>query len=132
MKRFVRSVFVAVLFFALAGLTPAVLGAEKEVDAVGSKAFQEHKCNLCHAVPAAAIEAKTKSEKMLGPAFSGELPEVAFGDLAAYLRKRSARAGVEHKREFKVSDEELQAILDWLAELAPPRDEESDGSGGRP
>jgi hypothetical protein len=95
---------------------PAV--AEGEDEPAGEAVFLEAKCNVCHAVPAAAIEAKAKSEKMRGPALGGPLPgDMAFEGIAAYLRKQAERDGAEHKKEFKGSDEELHSILDWLGTL---------------
>jgi len=99
-------------------VTSAPGGAEGEDVPVGRAVFLEAKCNVCHAVPAAGIEAKTTSEKMRGPILGGALlDDVTFEDVAAYLRKLAERGGAKHKKEFKGSDEELQSILDWLATL---------------
>jgi mono/diheme cytochrome c family protein len=78
---------------------------------------ETHKCNLCHGVSAAGVEAKTKSEKMAGPDLSGFHPDKSAAEIAAFLRKESEKDGQEHKKEFKGTDEELQAILDWLGSL---------------
>ncbi len=111
----------AALAFAL--LVPAGAPAEEQAD--GRQVFLDAKCNLCHAVPAVDIPAKTKSEKLKGPDLGGPLPDgFTFADLAAYLRKETDRDGVEHKKEFKGTDEELQTIVDWLGSLeaAPETD----------
>ncbi len=97
-------------------LFPSVLVAEDDAT-TGSAAFARHKCNLCHGVAAAGIEAKTKSDKLRGPELGVE-PTPAVADLGPYLRKLVERNGVTHKREFKGSDEELQIIVDWLGGLA--------------
>lgn len=91
---------------------------EAEAETPGQAAFLANKCNLCHAVPAVAIEAKTKSEKMKGADLGGPV-EGEFAVIAAYVRKQGELEGKSHKKEFKGTDEELQAILDWLAELEP-------------
>ncbi len=75
-----------------------------------------HKCNMCHAVPAAEIVAKSKSEKMKGADLGGKV-EGEFETIAAYVRKAEELDGKKHKKEFKGTDEELQAILDWLGSL---------------
>lgn len=95
-------------------ITPAGVAA---ADLDGEVLFTEtHKCNMCHAVPAAEIEAKTTSEKMKGPELGGKV-EAEFEAFAAYLRKEGDLDGKQHKKEFKGTDEELQAIVDWLGSL---------------
>jgi cytochrome c5 len=48
------------------------------------------KCNMCHGVPAAGMK---------------------------YLRKEAPLGESEHTKGFKGTDEELQAIIDWLGSL---------------
>jgi hypothetical protein len=75
-----------------------------------------YKCNMCHSVESAGVEAK--SEKT----FSGDLGGFTTDDpeaLARYLRKEEPRDGEDHKKTYAGSDEELQAILDWLSSLEP-------------
>ncbi len=111
--------FSPALTLALALATALLIAPANAVaeDMDGKALFTEtHKCNMCHAVPAADIEAKTTSEKMkgadLGGKVKGELEEIA-----AYLRKEADRDGDQHKKGFKGTDEELQAIIDWLGSL---------------
>jgi cytochrome c5 len=75
------------------------------------------KCNMCHGVPAAGIEAKTKSEKMKGPDIEGLPKDVDVAALMKYLRKEAPLGESEHTKGFKGTDEELQAIIDWLGSL---------------
>ena len=103
----------AILIVVASGLWPAAARAE---DPPGKTAFLAHKCNLCHAVPAAEIVAKTKSEKMKGADLGGKV-EGELADIAAFLRKETEREGEAHKKPFKGTDEELQAIVDWLGSL---------------
>ena len=104
----------ATLCVALALLLPPAAAAE-ELD--GKALFTDtHKCNMCHAVPAAEIEAKTKSEKMKGADLGGKLDK-EFEEIAAYVRKEGELDGKTHKKPFKGTDEELQAIIDWLGSL---------------
>ncbi len=95
--------------FALAA--PTAEGAD------GKEVFLAQKCNLCHAVSSAGIEATTKSEKLKGPDLSTvELPDAAT--LAAYLKKEQEIDGKKHSKQFTGSDEELQALIAWLQEQA--------------
>ena len=104
------------------------LAAEEAEEPAGKAAFITHKCNLCHSVPAAEITAKTKSDKMKGADLGGEI-ETELEALAAYLRKESELDGKSHKREFKGTDEELQAIVDWLGTLEAEAETGSDSPG---
>ena len=56
--------------------------------AAGEELFvATHKCNMCHSVEAAGIEAKTKSKAMLGGDLSGgvegEFEDIVLGALAS-------------------------------------------------
>ncbi len=94
---------------------PMALAEEPALD--GKTLFTDtHKCSTCHAVPAAEIEAKTKNEKMKGGDLGGKV-EGEFAEIAAYVRKETELDGKTHKKPFKGTDEELQAIIDWLASL---------------
>ncbi len=101
-----------------------VATAEEEPALDGMALFTDtHKCSMCHAVPAAEIVAKTKSEKMKGGDLGGKV-EGELAEIAAYVRKESELDGKTHKKPFKGTDEELQAIVDWLATLEAPAAEE--------
>jgi hypothetical protein len=90
----------------------------KDEDPKGKVLFVEtHKCNLCHDVISAKIEATTKSETMKGPDLSGYSSKYKFAELAAFVRKEADLDGESHKKPFKGTDEELQAIVDWLGSL---------------
>ena len=97
------------LFLAAMVDSPAVAEGEKTD---GKAIFLAQKCNMCHAVPSAGIEAKTKSEAMKGPDVAG-----LDGDaeqLAKYLRKQAKIDGKDHKKEFKGGDDELKVLIDWV------------------
>ncbi len=107
------------MFTALGIVGLAIVGiaaaqeAEEKLPA-GHQAFLDLKCNMCHSVPAAGIEAKTKSEKMKGAdLLAGEWDK---DGLVQYIKQESEVDGEKHKKEFKGSDEELQALVDWLLE----------------
>ena len=94
-------------------LSPGAVAEEVDAKALFT---DTHKCNMCHAVPAAEIAAKTKSEKMKGPELGGKV-DGEFKTIAAYVRKAGELDGERHNSEFKGTDEELQTILDWLGSL---------------
>ena len=112
------------LSFAIAALGLAVLAlaavsatAEEEMaPSPGHAAFETLKCNMCHSVSTAGIESKTKSEKMFGGDLVGLGEEWDAAKLATYLNQELEVDGEKHKKEFKGSDEELQALVDWLLE----------------
>lgn len=102
-------IFAAGLVMVLAAVG-AVAG---EGDApAGQVAFETLKCNMCHSVSTAGVEAK--SEKM----FKGDLVDLDYEAewLAQYIQQEIEVDGEPHKKEFKGTDEELQAIVDWLLE----------------
>jgi cytochrome c5 len=98
----------------------AVLAAAGDVkQAKGQQVFVDMKCGMCHGVSTAGIESKTKSEKMYG----GDLAKLKLGDgwdneeaVMKYIKQESELDGEKHKKGFKGTDEELQALVDWLLE----------------
>ena len=112
MKIFSSIVGIAFVFVVL------VAGAFIDDDPKGKNLFEEKfKCNVCHDVKSAEIEATTKSEKMKGPDLSGYSTDKSLAEVAAYVRKEAEIDGKTHKKPFKGTDEELQTILDWLGSL---------------
>ena len=101
---------------AILGLVAFTAAAGEEEMQAGHKAFATLKCNMCHDVSTAGIESKTKSEKMYGGDLVGLAEEWDAKTLAAYIKQESEKDGAQHKKEFKGSDEELQALVDWLLE----------------
>jgi len=100
-----------------AGLAAADGGAAGD----GKAIFLAEKCNTCHGVAAAGIEAKVKSEKMRGPDLDESvIGEVDRAELVAFVKGEGEIDGKKHKKPFKGSDEELAAMLDWLGEQAAP------------
>ena len=91
-------------------------GSAAAADA-GQDAFMAAKCNMCHAVASAGIEAKVKSEKMLGPDLGGYTPSVDTDKLMAYLTQAGDLEGVKHKKKFAGTADEAKVILAWLKGL---------------
>ena len=113
MRAFTLSVFVLATLFVLGSLlgpAPVVI-AQDAID--GKAVFEAEQCSLCHSVQAAGVQAKTTSDKLKGPDLSGYEPEAGF-NVKAYLHKQAEKDGASHRREFKGSDEELEALLAWL------------------
>ena len=99
---------------ALPGFRPgatAAAQAPKVLD--GTQIFLAQKCNLCHSVSPAGIEATTKSDKMKGPDLVGESKRDAKL-LNGYLRKTADINGKKHSKQFTGSDEEIGALIAWL------------------
>lgn len=81
----------------------------------GKAIFLAQKCNLCHGVSSAGI-AQT-SDKMKAPDLAGTVKAADAPKLIKFLRKLEpgGEKNKKHSKEFKGTDEEAQAILDWLA-----------------
>lgn len=112
----IRFAFAAAAALAAPLLLAAALPAQEQAVDAQALFVDTYKCNTCHSVEAAGIE--VKSEKMFATDLSGfttDDPEA----LGRYLRKEEARDGENHKKGFAGTDEELTAILDWLAGLEP-------------
>ncbi len=98
------------LILALALLVAAPAAGADE----GKDVFVAQKCNMCHAVCSAGIEAKVKSEKMMGPDLTGVTSRVDTETIAKFVKKEAQIDDKDHKKEFAGTDEELQAIIVWL------------------
>lgn len=104
---------VAVLLLLFTAPVITVAAAQTGADAPqGQQLFLAQKCNLCHAVPTAGIEAKTTSDKMKGPDLvniSEDAPTVK-----AFITQQSDLDGKKHKKAAKGTDAELDALVSWL------------------
>lgn len=98
--------------FALVGGAASAAEAPKTLD--GKQIFLAQKCNLCHTVSSAQIQATTKSEKLKGPDLTGVTPKRDATLLNNYLRKKADLNGKKHSKEFTGSDEEMGALIAWL------------------
>jgi len=112
-------VLLVLMLFALVGGTVSIAEDSGDSPATGQAAFEAQKCNSCHSVPGVGIVGKTKSAAMKGP----NLPTAAIKDagtdrdlLLKYVRKEAEFEGKTHKKGAKATDDELNTILDWLAE----------------
>jgi cytochrome c2 len=80
----------------------------------GKAIFLAQKCETCHAVSTAGIEATTKSDKMKGPDLVGTVQAHDRTWVTEYIKKAVDKDGKKHVKEFKGTDEELNAVVDFL------------------
>jgi cytochrome c5 len=107
----------ALLLPALLLLVPAsgtVALAQTGAAPDGKAVFLAQKCEMCHGVSTAGIEAKTKSAAMAGPDLVDLAPERDAAWISQYLKKEVQLEGKDHKKAFSGTDEELKALVDWL------------------
>jgi mono/diheme cytochrome c family protein len=103
----------AMLFTAcLIGVTLAAAAPARGAD--GKEIFLAQKCNTCHSVQAAGIEATTKSEKMKGPDLTGVVAEKGAEWALKFLHKEVDLDGKKHGKELKLSPEETNTLIAWL------------------
>jgi mono/diheme cytochrome c family protein len=96
--------------FALVAWVSAAHAAEPaKLD--GKAIFQAQKCDMCHAVSSAGIQA---TGKIKAPDLTGTAAKRDAATLAKFLRKEDALEGKKHIKPFTGSDEELTALLAWL------------------
>jgi hypothetical protein len=86
----------------------------------GKALFLEFKCNGCHAVQAAGIEAKKiageepdPKEKPPDLSNVGAKKDAAW--MRKYLLKQEKLEGKLHKKKFRGTPEQLATLSDWLA-----------------
>ena len=85
-------------------------------DPDGKEVFEDQKCNLCHDVSTVGIKAITKSEKLKGPDLVNLADSYEADWIVKYVKKEADKEGKTHTKPFKGTDEELQALVDWLLE----------------
>jgi len=116
-----KKIFAAVVaFFFIAGLTTWIHADEKKLD--GKEIFLTKKCEACHAVEKAGIEAKMKITK------APDLSKVDFKDKSAdflkkYLMKEEVINDKKHAIKFNGSEEELIALIDWILQQKKTEEE---------
>lgn len=108
MRKVLTITFCAVVVLALSAVT---VGAGD-----GKTLFMDNKCNTCHSVSKAGIEAKVKSGAMAGGDLSANAAELDAEWAVKFLKKEAQKEGADHKKPFKGSDEDLKAIVAWLKE----------------
>jgi mono/diheme cytochrome c family protein len=111
MKTFGFTLSVLATVFVLAAFYSGP-AAEAQGAKDGKQIFLDQKCNTCHSVSTAGIEATTKSEKMKGPDLVNIKEDAKT--LTAYLRKTGDLHGKKHAKEVKLSDADLSTLINWV------------------
>jgi cytochrome c5 len=111
-NRWAKVLTATVAVFGLVVISQFAVPTRAADDDAGQKLFLDAKCNMCHAVPSANIEAKVKSEKMQGPAISGIKADAEM--IQKFLRKETQIDGKDHKKLYEGSDEDLKTLVDWV------------------
>ena len=110
---FTLSIVLTVVLLAIVYSGPVASPAAAQGAKLDGKAiFLAQKCNLCHSVSTAGVEATTKSEKMKGPDLVNVKEDAKL--LNGYLRKTESINGKKHVKQFTGSDEELGALIAWI------------------
>jgi cbb3-type cytochrome oxidase cytochrome c subunit len=79
----------------------------------GKQVFIDSKCNNCHTVTSMEITSKKDEALDLSDAASAGNAEL----IKSYLLKESKINDKNHKLKFKGTDEELNALVNWLLTL---------------
>ena len=81
----------------------------------GKMIFTEQ-CVQCHSVSEAGIKAKNPSAGGKSEDLSKGLSGLSSRGITTFIKKGTTSKGKSHTKPFKGSDEELQALVDWLLE----------------
>ena len=106
----------AICFFCFAALAPANNHTAYPAPDDGKEAFEKN-CAECHGVKVADIAPTTKNEEDKGPDLTGIGEKYQPTWITKYVKEEVDKDGKAHLKKFKGSDEELQAIVDWLGSL---------------
>ncbi|MCX7737724.1 MAG: cytochrome c [Candidatus Kapabacteria bacterium] len=115
--KIVLSIFVVGMVLAFGNLSST---AQEGPDA--KQIFIDKKCNSCHSIESMGIEKSNPKAK--GTDLSKVGDQLTADFIAKYLKKEEALEGKKHGVAFKGSDEEFNALVNWLASLkAEPKSE---------
>ena len=81
----------------------------------GKEAYEKN-CAECHGVKSAKIIPTTKVPSDKGSDLGGIGEKYQAGWIKRYVNQEASSGGKSHTKKFKGSDEELQALVDWLLE----------------
>jgi cytochrome c5 len=110
----------ALLTVLLLGAAIMLAAAAPARAADGKELFLAQKCNLCHSISVAGVEATTKSEKMKGPDLTGVAAEKGADWVLKFLHKEIDLNGKKHGKELKLTPEETKTLVDWLVAQKKP------------
>jgi cytochrome c2 len=92
---------------------PAALPRAEDPTA-GKEVFLGQRCNTCHTVSTAGIEAKVKSGSTAGPDLAGVGGRRDRASIEAILHQEEPVNGKKHPKRFSGTQQELDALIDWL------------------
>ena len=103
-------------------LSVVALPLRASAEPPGQKVFLDYKCNKCHTVASAKIEAtkKPKDGEKAAPDLSDVGTKQKREWIDAYIHKKETLDGKKHKVLFRGDDAELKSLLDWLTSLKSP------------
>ena len=81
----------------------------------GRRIFVDN-CVECHGVSSAGLRPKAEKKADQGPDLTGIVDSYEASWIVKWVRKEVERESQTHTRPFKGTDEELQALVDWLLE----------------
>jgi len=81
----------------------------------GRRVFMEN-CIECHGVSSAGLKPKAERKADQGPDLTGAVGNYEAGWIVKWVRQEVQREEQTHTKPFKGTDEELQALVDWLLE----------------
>jgi hypothetical protein len=80
----------------------------------GQQVFVDQKCNNCHSVSSAGIEAKMKTNSVDLAGIGGKKDAAWIKD---FIEQKNDLDGKKHKAAFKGTPEQLTQVVDFLAGL---------------
>jgi hypothetical protein len=109
-----KNTFFFVLFIsAIVALFAIAFSFAQDQGLDGKKIFVDSKCTNCHTVTSMEITSKKDDATDLSNA--GSLGDASL--IKSYLLKESKINDQEHKLKFKGTEEELNALVNWLLTL---------------
>ena len=109
-----KNTFFFVLFIsAIVALFAFAFSFSQSSELDGKQIFENSKCIKCHSVE--SLEITSKKDEPVDLSNVGASGDAEF--LKKYLLKEETRNDKKHKTKFKGSDEELNALVDWLLTL---------------
>lgn len=109
-----KNTFLFVLFIsAIVALYAFAFSFSQDKDPDGKQIFIDNKCNNCHTVSTQDIT--SKKDNAIDLSNAGSLGDADL--LKSYLLKEAQIDDKDHKLKFKGSEEELNALVNWLLTL---------------
>jgi cbb3-type cytochrome oxidase cytochrome c subunit len=109
-----KNTFLFILFISsIVALFAFAFSFSQEQDLDGKQVFIDNKCSNCHTVVSMEITSKKDGAEDLSN--TGSIGDVQL--IKSYLLKEAKINEKNHKLKFKGSEEELNALVNWLHSL---------------